>query len=449
MRIRSLYTKFFLFFIGGTVVSMLLVFRLSHTLFLEHAKKKTEGFSRAVVRGIARLFESRVKEVPPGKLPAELSLICSELATPFGGRMWVTDRLGRSVAKSFPGRAPVIRTKPMAALSPFHVHKAYRDNRPAYFRTRFRGADGTGWQLHIIIDTSFFKGMSILLALGLAVIALVEGLLLFPMYRHTAKPLRVLRDTAHRLSSGELSARTALRGRDEIRELGDVFDGMAENLERFVRGTKELAANISHELRTPLARIRLASELLEGGGRHRETIHREIEKMDSMIGRILDLSRMELQANPADFRDFRLDELLQGEVELFRPLAAQQEMQIAVDVSGSVRFYHGDADAVRCGISALLENCIAHGSAGGRISVVLDAAEESGILISVVNSYDGDLPEAPEKLAAPFIKGAGSGGSGLGLVIAQRAAERHKGHLRLSSEKNIFRVEMQLPAQSR
>ncbi len=78
---------------------------------------------------------------------------------------------------------------------------------------------------------------------------------------------------------------------------------MADKLETMIINGKELTANISHELRTPLTRIRIAEEMLrEAPGaeapqreRHLDAIREDVEELDRLIGRILELSKMELQ----------------------------------------------------------------------------------------------------------------------------------------------------------
>lgn len=445
MRIRSLYTKFFLFFITGSVLSMVLVFGLFHALFFDRAMRKMGGFASAVSTSLGRLFTLEVRHAPPESLGRRLDLLTGDLAARFGGKMWVTDGAGRAAGRSFSGEPPRITTPAMEMPSPFHVQQAWRRGIPAYFRQPFTVPDGGEWCIHILYDTAIFRELSYFFALGLGVIVLLGALVLFPMYRHTAGPLRKLREAAGKIAAGDLSARSRVHGRDEVRELGMVFDGMAEYLERYVRATRELAANISHELRTPLARMRLASELLEGESRHKATIEHEIAVMDGLIGRILELSRLDLQSRPGSFREVDLAEVCRETAAAFTALAAERGMELRLTLPAGMATLQGDPESLSRGLSALLENCITHGSPGRPVDLRLSRETAGGLRLQLVNEYPGPAPEDPLRLLEPFRKGAASPGSGLGLSIAERAFRLHGGRLLLSVADGLFRVAVVLP----
>lgn len=440
MRIRSLYTKFFLFFITGSVLSMVLVFGLFHALFFDRAMRKMGGFASAVSTSLGRLYTLEVQHTPPESLGRRLDLLTGDLAARFGGKVWVTDGEGRTAGRSCSGEPPRITTPAMEMPSPFHVQQAWRRGIPAYFRQPFAVAAGREWSLHILYDTTIFRELSYFFALGLGVIVLFGTLVLFPMYRHTAGPLRKLREAAGKIAAGDLSARSRVRGRDEVRELGMVFDGMAEYLERYVRATRELAANISHELRTPLARMRLASELLEGESRHKATIEREIAVMDGLIGRILELSRLDLQSRPGAFREVDLAALCRETAAAFTALAAERGMELRLTLPAGMATLQGDAELLARGLSALLENCITHGTPGRPVELSLARAPAGGLRLELVNEYAGSVPEDPSILFEPFRKGAASSGSGLGLSIAERALRINRGRIAIVAESGVFTI---------
>lgn len=440
MRIRSLYTKFFLFFITGSVLSMVLVFGLFHALFFDRAMRKMGGFASAVSTSLGRLFALEVRHTPPESLGRRLDLLTGDLAARFGGKMWVTDDTGRVVSRSFSGGTPRISGPAMPMVSPFHVQQAYRKGHPAYFRQPFEVSTGKDWAYHLLFDTSIFRELSWFFALGLGVIVLLGALVLFPMYRHTAGPLRKLREAAGKIAAGDLSARSRVRGRDEVRELGMVFDGMAEYLERYVRATRELAANISHELRTPLARMRLASELLDGESRHKATIEREIAVMDGLIGRILELSRLDLQSRPGSSREVDLAALCRETAAAFTALAAERGMELRLTLPAGMATLLGDAETLARGLSALLENCITHGTPGRPVELSLARAPAGGLRLELVNEYAGMVPDDPTLLLEPFRKGATSTGSGLGLSIAERAFRINRGRIAIGAESGVFTI---------
>jgi len=123
---------------------------------------------------------------------------------------------------------------------------------------------------------------------------------------------------------------------------------MADKLEKMVRAGKELTANISHELRSPLARIRIAEELLreklpkgdpsywEG---HLNDIREDIEEMDHLIGRILDLSKLDLHERPLKLEVFDPTELMSDLLERFRSIINQKDLQLTRDMSYDPPFW--------------------------------------------------------------------------------------------------------------
>jgi signal transduction histidine kinase len=132
-----------------------------------------------------------------------------------------------------------------------------------------------------------------LLAIGAA--GLVAGLILaFGLAGSLSRPLTKLAGAARRLGSGDLGARTELKGgAQEIEELARAFDDMADRLERTVRAQREFVANASHQLRTPLTgmKLRLESAIAEAEDdavRQRlEAAEREVDRLSEIVARLL------------------------------------------------------------------------------------------------------------------------------------------------------------------
>ena len=99
-------------------------------------------------------------------------------------------------------------------------------------------------------------------ALGLFFIGLMAGLVFIFISLIITGRLKKLRQSALTISEGNLSHRAAIRGQDEIGELAQSFNQMADKLEAMIVNARELTANVSHELRTPLTRIRISEEIL-------------------------------------------------------------------------------------------------------------------------------------------------------------------------------------------
>jgi signal transduction histidine kinase len=147
-----------------------------------------------------------------------------------------------------------------------------------------------------------------LLLLAIAVTALVS----FALARSITRPIGDLHRATQALAAGELQTRVAAptRGRrDELGRLAASFDAMAARLATLIEVREQLLRDVSHELRSPLARMRLATGLARQPGadvaRQLERLEGEVERLDELIGRVLDVARLDsgagaISAEPVD-----------------------------------------------------------------------------------------------------------------------------------------------------
>lgn len=271
-----------------------------------------------------------------------------------------------------------------------------------------------------------------LLLLALFVTALASLLLA----RSITRPVSKLQRTTLSLAAGNLDARvepTTLQRRDEIGALARSLEIMAARLDTLLRGQKQLLRDISHEVRSPLTRIRLATGLLgQRDGTPNPLLTRiddEVSQLDSLIERILDISKLESGAS--DWRHESLD--LRALTERILVDAAFEASQSGVEldtrlVDGPLTI-RGDRHWVQSAIENVVRNALHHTPAGARVLVRLDR-DSDGAALSVVDNGPG-LEEAElSKIFEPFYRGrtnTGSGGKGLGLAIVARVLQGHGG----------------------
>ena len=117
--------------------------------------------------------------------------------------------------------------------------------------------------------------------------------------RTLAVPLQRLAEVARSFGKGMLDVRTGVRRRDELGEVAEAFDEMAERITHLLRSQKELIANVSHELRTPLARIRVALDLAAEGDAElaRESladITTDLSELERLVADVLTAAKLDL-----------------------------------------------------------------------------------------------------------------------------------------------------------
>jgi two-component system, OmpR family, sensor kinase len=294
-----------------------------------------------------------------------------------------------------------------------------------------------------------------LLFFAAVLVALMLGSL--PLARSIAAPVERLTQAARRLGEGDLAARSGVRARGEVGELGRAFDEMAERLERLVRSEQELLANVSHELRTPLARIRVALELAAEGDLDRARrflgeIGADLDELDGLIEDVLTAARLDLAAGggaglPLRKAPVDLAPVLADAAERFR--AAWPERILEWTPPPALPPLDGDAALLRRLFGNLLDNAAKYSEAPA--PVVLAARAEAGAAVVEVRDRGiGIDPADLPRLFTPFFRtdrsrARGTGGVGLGLALARRIARAHGGDVELASadgEGSVMRVRL-------
>lgn len=155
------------------------------------------------------------------------------------------------------------------------------------------------------------------LALQLALPFLLLCVLSFVLYRHMMSPLRQLQQATHRFSEGQLDVRVRNclgSRRDELTDLAETFDQMAERTGNLIISQRQMLADLSHELRTPLARLDMAVDYVEQGLQPQHALERlryESATMRALVEDALTLAWLDTESPQLQSDDFDLVELLQ------------------------------------------------------------------------------------------------------------------------------------------
>lgn len=264
-------------------------------------------------------------------------------------------------------------------------------------------------------------------------------------------PVRKLQRAVERFGRGDLSARSATRRRDELGDLGRTFDRMADRIQMLVDAERRLLLDISHELRSPLARLRVAVELARSGQNreaHLDRIDKEAERLNSLVGGLLQVTRAE--GDPESWRrePVRLDRLLEELVDDSALEARARGSEVRL-VSAQPATIEGDAELLRRAIENVIRNAIRHAPEGSAVEASLEAA--NGRAVVRIRDYGPGVPdESLPRIFDAFYRvetdrDRASGGAGLGLSIARRAVELHKGSIRARNAGPGLLVEIDLP----
>ena len=254
-------------------------------------------------------------------------------------------------------------------------------------------------------------------------------LLCYWLAMHLAEPVRRLQKAVERFGQGDLSTRFQTGRHDELGDLARAFNRMADRIQTLLAAERRLLLDMSHELRSPLARLGVAVELARSGedrGATLDRIQKEADRLNSLVGELLQVTRAEGDPTSLHFEPVRLDELVADIVETNRIEATARDTALKLETQGSAEI-QGNPELLRRAIENVIRNAIRHAPAGTAVEVTVKGRS------IVVRDYGPGVPAQDlARIFDPFYRvendrNRSSGGAGLGLAIARRAVELHKG----------------------
>ncbi len=295
---------------------------------------------------------------------------------------------------------------------------------------------------------------SLLVAGAIAlVISWLAGYLLAWSFTRRIHRLEV---AAERLAGGDFETRVVDRGRDEVGQLADAFDGMRVRLAVLDRARREFIANASHELRTPLFSLGGFIELL-GDDEMSPELRRDflgemrdqIDRLTRLATDLLDLSRLDAGQLEVEIEPFDLVATGRLVVDEFRAVAESVEHELRVEADGPVPAL-GDELRVQQIARALVENAIRHTPEGTAV-VVHVLLRGTQAVLEVGDDGPGIPSEDQKHLFERFYRAGGgrASGSGLGLAISRELASRLGGSIEMSSRPEVTVFTLNLPAVER
>jgi heavy metal sensor kinase len=272
--------------------------------------------------------------------------------------------------------------------------------------------------------------------------------------RRALDPLQTVMQSAHRISSGELSHRIETAGySEEILELAQAFNQMTERLEASFRQITDFSDNVSHELRIPLSILRGQTEVSLRRARSEEEYRQvllsnleEVQRMEKIVERLLFLSRADRGEITIVRAQVDLRDLVTSVAAQFAVPTQQKQLRLMVEIpeaaepkdllsppDGLVTI--GDELLLRELLLNLLQNAVTATPAGGSVTLGL-ARRDGGVELSVADTGCGIPPEEIPHIFERFYqvdRSRASQGSGLGLSLCQWIVEAHGGRITIDS----------------
>ncbi len=271
----------------------------------------------------------------------------------------------------------------------------------------------------------------------IALLALfLSALAAWLLVRQLLKPVKNITAGAKALAQGDYQTRIPSQSADELGQLSQDFNHLAQTLQENEQARRQWVADISHELRTPLAVLRGEIEAMQDGIRefspqNLKSLHSESLNLSQLVEDLYELALSDVGA--LDYRRQPVDiaALLDDTINAFMPRFAHK--QIDIQQQSQTLLFSADARRFSQLLSNLLENSLRYTDAGGQVKITL-TSESQTLLLIVEDSApcvpDTALPHLFERLyRVDKSRSRALGGAGLGLSICRNIVAAHQGQI--------------------
>jgi two-component system sensor histidine kinase BaeS len=298
---------------------------------------------------------------------------------------------------------------------------------------------GVAYDLYVNFKASFSDALT-LAGIAAALVAVVVSLV---FSRRVVAPVRAMMHASRRIAEGQYRERVEHSGPDELGQLADSFNQMADKLEQVEVMRRQLIGDVSHELRTPLTAIKGSMEGLVDGvlpatAETFEQIFQEADRLSRLVNDLQELSRVESGSFDLDLHPISVEDLAKTTV---RRLAHQFERKgviLEADLKDDSLVVSADEDRLGQVMLNLVGNALQYTPSGGRV-VIRATCQWSEARRDIQDTGVGIPAEHLPHLFDRFYRvdksrsrGAG-GGSGIGLTIARYIVEAHGGRIWVES----------------
>ena len=295
-------------------------------------------------------------------------------------------------------------------------------------------------------DKQIFTAVAALILAG-AIVLLFAIVSSHYFIRSILTPIRQIGASAKLIAQGDFKARIVKTTNDELGELCETINDMADELGQNEKMKNDFISSVSHELRTPLTAIKGWAETIESGETDQATFRRgmgiivgETERLSGIVEELLDFSRM--QSGRMTLTMDRIDLLaeLGAAVYMFSERARNERKFLVYDEPPMLPPVLGDINRLRQVFVNVLDNALKYTQEGGTINV--SAAEEDGFIrVAIADDGCGIPAEHLPNVKKKFYKANQTvRGSGIGLALADEIMTLHSGSLDIDSHENIGTV---------
>ena len=248
-------------------------------------------------------------------------------------------------------------------------------------------------------------------------------------------PLSKINVAARKITKGEVDKRVYIESNDEIGELADSFNTMADSLAEVEKNRRDFISNVSHELRTPITSVRgFVAAIIDGvipkdkENYYMKIVYDEVTRLSRLVNELLDLSAMEAGKLSLKISEFDINEIIRICVINLEPKIKHKKLEVDVVLEGDHLFVLGDRDRLIQVVTNLTDNAVKYSNEGGYIRVT-SKSRGNKAYISIYNDGPAIGEEDIKNIWDRFYKAEKSRtnkvSTGLGLSIVRHILTQH------------------------
>jgi len=265
--------------------------------------------------------------------------------------------------------------------------------------------------------------------------------------KKVSEPLIKMNEIAKFIANGDFEKRIYVKGHDEVAQLANSFNYMAESLNEQEKRRREFISNISHDLRSPLTSMKgFVQAIIDGTippekqEHYLKIVLDESERLASLANNMISINSIDNKENSLDLSEFDINDLIKKIIFNFEARIVSKKINLRVTFQENVTFVRADYEKIQRVIYNLVDNAVKFSNIGGEIFLETKKHDKK-VLIRVRDNGRGLSEEDRKRVFDRFYKadvsrGEDKKGSGIGLAIVKKFILAHGEVITLNSELN-------------
>ena len=303
---------------------------------------------------------------------------------------------------------------------------------------------GNDQELEMDLFTNYQTSVSEALALAAGAALIAAILASFLISRQVVGPVQKMMVASHRIAEGEYAERITVPGivhssqLDELDQLALSFNQMADKLEKTEIMRRQLIGDVSHELRTPLTAIKgymegLMDGVVSASPETYQQVFTEADRLQRLVNDLQELSRVEAGAFSLDLKPVSINSLIETVASNLGRQFEEKGIHLQIQLDANLPKLAADPDRILQVLTNLIGNALQYTQPGGDI-YIRTMRNQNEAVITITDTGVGIAPDQLANIYKRFYRAdksrsRTSGGSGIGLTIAQALVKAHRGRI--------------------